>query len=65
MAFLQSRGRIMRMTPLARSYSTSLMRNTFWPRMPASPLPRSFGRTRNCTCGTGRPKIVKVFTSVR
>jgi len=62
--FLQSRGRTIRMTPCQVVFDVADA-EYFLAQDAASPLPRSFGRTRNCTCGTGTPKIVKVFTSVR
>ena len=53
-----------RMIPLARSYSTSAMRNTFWPITPAAPAGRSLPATTKATLGNVISKIVKASTWV-
>ena len=64
LTFLQSCGRNSRITPLARSYSSSCDAKTFWPRRPTAPWPRSLPPTRNTTSGIATLNRLKVLTFV-
>ena len=60
----QSFGRMMRIMPLARSYSTSPMWKMFCPSRPTAPPGRSLPTTMKATLGTWTSKIVNVSTRV-
>jgi len=48
-------------TPWPKSYSTSPMCSTFWPRSPMLPEPTSLPPTRNSMLCNWAPASVKVF----